>query len=61
VLKLLCRQSLHSQGYNVLKQYLQRKPDRFNVLAWPGKDRMHAKVLVSSHIDTVRKPINLDL
>lgn len=45
--------SLLSQGYNVEKQYVEKKPARFNVLAWPGKER-DAKVLLSSHIDTVR-------
>ncbi|KAK3115948.1 hypothetical protein LTR53_004226 [Teratosphaeriaceae sp. CCFEE 6253] len=45
--------SLKSQGYSVEKQYVEEKPARFNVLAWPGKARADAKVLVSSHIDTV--------
>lgn len=45
--------SLESQGYHVEKQFLQRNPDRFNVYAWPGENR-DAKVLVTSHIDTVR-------
>ena len=45
--------SLESQGYHVEKQYVEKKPARFNVLAWPGKKR-DAKVLLSSHIDTVR-------
>lgn len=45
--------SLQSQGYNVEKQYLSREPERFNVLAWPGDER-DAKVMLSSHIDTVR-------
>lgn len=47
--------SLKSQGYNIEKQYLSKDPERFNVLAWPGKNR-DAKVLLSSHIDTVRLP-----
>lgn len=45
--------SLQSQGYNVEKQQVSADPERFNVLAWPGKQR-DAKVLLSSHIDTVR-------
>ena len=45
--------SLQSQGYNVEKQQVSADPKRFNVLAWPGKQR-DAKVLLSSHIDTVR-------
>ncbi|KAI7506741.1 Zn-dependent exopeptidase [Hortaea werneckii] len=44
--------SLESQGYNVEKQQVSTDPDRFNVLAWPGKQR-DARVLLSSHIDTV--------
>lgn len=44
--------SLKSQGYNVEKQYISKDPERFNVLAWPGKNR-DAKVMLSSHIDTV--------
>ncbi|KAI7689032.1 Zn-dependent exopeptidase [Hortaea werneckii] len=44
--------SLESQGYNVEKQQVSADPERFNVLAWPGKQR-DAKVLLSSHIDTV--------
>lgn len=47
--------SLQSQGYHVEKQYVTKKPARFNVLAWPGKER-EAKVLLSSHIDTVSVP-----
>ncbi|TKA67346.1 hypothetical protein B0A55_10081 [Friedmanniomyces simplex] len=45
--------SLQSQGYNVEKQYVEKNPTRFNVLAWPGAARESAKVLVTSHIDTV--------
>ncbi|KAK5693685.1 hypothetical protein LTR97_010254 [Elasticomyces elasticus] len=45
--------SFKSWGFSVEKQYVEEKPDRFNVLAWPGKQKEHAKVLVSSHIDTV--------
>lgn len=44
--------SLQSQGYNVEKQYLSQQPERFNVLAWPGDER-DAKVMLTSHIDTV--------
>jgi len=44
--------SLTEQGYNVEKQYVEKDPPRFNVLAWPGAKR-EAKVLVTSHIDTV--------
>lgn len=46
--------SLKSQGYNVEKQYVSKDPERFNVLAWPGKTR-DAQVLLTSHIDTVSK------
>ena len=42
--------SLKSQGYSVEKQFVQKEPARFNVFA--GKK--NAKVLLSSHIDTVR-------
>ena len=45
--------SLESQGYHVEKQYVEEEPARFNVYAYPGKTR-ETKVLVSSHIDTVR-------
>lgn len=45
-------ESLSSQGYNVEKQVVGKDPLRFNVLAWPGSKR-DAKVMVSSHIDTV--------
>ena len=44
--------SLQSQGYTVEKQFISKDPERFNVLAWPGTKR-DAKLLVSSHIDTV--------
>ncbi|KAF2206608.1 hypothetical protein CERZMDRAFT_115688 [Cercospora zeae-maydis SCOH1-5] len=44
--------SLKSQGYNVEKQYLPGQSERFNVLAWPG-DQRDAKVMLTSHIDTV--------
>ncbi|KJX94411.1 acetylornithine deacetylase like protein [Zymoseptoria brevis] len=44
--------SLKAQGYHVEKQEVQKKPERFNVLAWPGEKR-DAKVVLSSHIDTV--------
>lgn len=46
--------SLESQGYHVEKQEVQKKPERFNVLAWPGEKR-DAKVVLSSHIDTVSR------
>lgn len=45
--------SLESQGYTVERQYVDREKDRFNVFAYPG-DTGETKVLVSSHIDTVR-------
>ncbi|KAK3670102.1 hypothetical protein LTR78_010042 [Recurvomyces mirabilis] len=45
--------SLKSQGYHVVKQYIQKDPARFNVVAWPGKRKQDVKVLVTSHIDTV--------
>lgn len=48
--------SLQSQGYNVEKQHISQDPERFNVLAWPGKTR-DAKVVLSSHIDTVSEEI----
>lgn len=44
--------SLKLQGYTVEKQHISKEPERFNVLAWPGKTR-DAEILVSSHIDTV--------
>ena len=44
--------SLKSQGYSVEKQYVEKHPARFNILAWPSK--RDAKVLLSAHIDTVR-------
>ena len=44
--------SLESQGYHVEKQYVDEEAGRFNVFAYPGETR-DAKVLVSSHIDTV--------
>ena len=46
--------SLAQQGYNVEKQIVAQHPLRFNVLAWPGKVKEDAKILISSHIDTVR-------
>ncbi len=45
--------SLQLQGYKVEKQYVEKEPARFNVFAWPGVARESAKVLVTSHIDTV--------
>jgi acetylornithine deacetylase len=50
--------SLQSQGYTVQKQYLSKDPARFNVLAWPGAQK-NAKILLSSHIDTVSSLISL--
>jgi hypothetical protein len=50
--------SLQSQGYTVEKQYLSKNPARFNVLAWPGAQR-NARVIFSSHIDTVSPSISL--
>ena len=44
--------SLKGQGYNVERQVVSKDPSRFNVLAWPGKQR-DAHILLSSHIDTV--------
>lgn len=52
--------SLESQGYSVEKQYISKDPERFNVLAWPGSKR-DAKVLLSSHIDTVRASSTLNI
>ena len=48
--------SLKLQGYSVEKQYISKDPERFNVLAWPGKTR-DAQILVTSHIDTVSNVI----
>lgn len=48
--------SLQSQGYHTALQHLQEEPARFNILAWPGNTR-DAKVLLSSHIDTVKMPV----
>lgn len=45
--------SLESQGYTVEKQFVDEEAGRFNVYAYPGSVR-ETKVLVSSHIDTVR-------
>lgn len=45
--------SLEGQGYHVQRQSVQANPERFNVVAWPGK-KGNAKLLVTSHIDTVR-------
>ncbi|KAH9829280.1 Peptidase dimerization domain [Teratosphaeria destructans] len=45
--------SLESQGYRVERQYVQRDPARFNVVAWAGKKSADTKVLLSGHIDTV--------
>lgn len=45
--------SLESQGYTVEKQYTRDDSGRFNVFAYPGNTR-ETKLLVSSHIDTVR-------
>jgi acetylornithine deacetylase len=42
---------LEEHGLTVEKQYVS--DDRFNVFAYPGKSR-ETKILVSSHIDTVR-------
>jgi acetylornithine deacetylase len=41
---------LEGHGLTVEKQHVSK--DRFNVLAYPGKER-RTKVLVTSHIDTV--------
>lgn len=48
--------SLKSQGYNVEKQHVDKH--RFNVHAWPGATR-DAELLVTSHIDTVRKYLDI--
>ncbi|EMC91413.1 hypothetical protein BAUCODRAFT_152671 [Baudoinia panamericana UAMH 10762] len=45
--------TLEAQGYSVEKQVVEEEPLRFNVLAWPGASAQDARVLVSSHIDTV--------
>ena len=45
--------TLESQGYNVEKQYVDRESGRFNVFAYPG-ETSDARLLVTSHIDTVR-------
>ena len=45
--------SLKDQGYHVEKQYVDEESGRFNVYAYPG-DVRKTRVLVSSHIDTVR-------
>jgi acetylornithine deacetylase len=45
--------SLKAQGYSTERQYVDKQQKRFNVFAYPGKVR-DAKVLVTSHIDTVR-------
>lgn len=45
--------SLESQGYTVEKQSVDEEAGRFNVYAYPG-DIRETKILVSSHIDTVR-------
>ena len=45
--------SLVGQGYTVEKQYVDNDPVRFNILAYPG-DTRDARLLVTSHIDTVR-------
>lgn len=42
--------TLETYGYSTELQ--EAEPNRFNVLAWPGKKR-NAKLLVTSHIDTV--------
>jgi len=41
---------LEDQGYSTEAQEVEK--DRYNILAWPGKNR-NAKTLVTSHIDTV--------
>lgn len=41
---------LQEQGYSTEAQEVDK--DRYNILAWPGKTR-NAKILVTSHIDTV--------
>ena len=53
--------SLTSQGYKVERQYVEKEPARFNVFAWPGVAREGAKVLVTSHIDTVSIPRMISL
>lgn len=42
--------ALKAQGYSTELQEVEK--DRYNVLAWPGKER-NAKLLITSHIDTV--------
>ena len=53
-------ESLESQGYNVEKQHVDKDAGRFNLYAFPGETR-DTKVLVSSHIDTVRVPVIVNL
>ncbi len=50
--------SLESQGYHVEKQFVDKKPGRFNIYAYPGS-KWNSKVLVSSHIDTVSRSMSL--
>ena len=51
--------SLESQGYHVEKQSVDKKAGRFNVYAYPG-DTRETRLLVSSHIDTVRHSSSLN-
>ncbi|TKX25161.1 putative carboxypeptidase [Elsinoe australis] len=44
------QKSLKEQGYHTELQEVTK--DRFNVLAWPG-DKRDARLLITSHIDTV--------
>ncbi|KAL1304655.1 hypothetical protein AAFC00_003616 [Neodothiora populina] len=43
--------TLEAKGYSTELQQLE-DTDRYNVLAWPGKNR-NARTLITSHIDTV--------
>ena len=49
-------ESLGDQGYKVEKQYVDHESERFNIYAYLGKTR-GTKLLVSSHIDTVRRSV----
>ena len=52
--------SLESQGYHVEKQFVDEEAGRFNIYAYPGHTK-ETKVLVSSHIDTVRQFVFIQL
>ena len=52
--------SLESQGYHVEKQFVDEETGRFNIYAYPG-DKAETELLVSSHIDTVRQFVFIQL